>query len=78
MRVEATAEHDGVNIAKIVGPYKGRKIVFGEVYLFDGGRATVYDDFWGGMSYFDIKEHGHHDAMRYVVTRIVEDCELVW
>ncbi len=64
-----------VNYAAIVGMYEDKPFKFGEVYLYDDGSASVYDDFWCDPTRY-CESHGQ--AMRVIVTRIVEDCELVW
>ena len=75
VRIDGSAMQPGVNVAAIVADYEGKPTKFGEVYLYDDGSATVYDDFWGGPErYFD----SHHKAVTYVSTRIVERCALVW
>lgn len=75
MRINGSDMMPGCNVAAIVGIVDGDLTKCGEVYLYDDGTATVYDDLWGDPArYFD----SHHDAVRAVTTRIIEQCELVW
>ncbi len=79
MRIDGSVMNPGVNVASVMADFNGRQTKFGEVYLYDDGSATVYDDFWGNTAWFDANgKNRHHEAIRYVVTRIVEICELVW
>lgn len=79
MRINGSDMMPGCNVASIVGKVDGHMTKCGEVYLYDDGTASVYDDLWGDPTrWFSSKEHGHHDAMVAVVTRIIEQCELVW
>lgn len=66
------------NVASIIGLVDRRPTKCGEVYLYDDGSATVYDDLWGGLERYFYGEDAHHQAVRYVTTRIVQQCELVW
>ena len=66
------------NVAAIIGLVDRRPTKCGEVYLYDNGDATVYDDLWGGSPVYFEGEGAHHRAVKYVATRIVETCKLVW
>lgn len=65
----------GCNVASIVGRVNGRRRKVGQVFLYDDGTATVYDDLWGNAERYC---NSHSEAMRVIVTRIIEECELVW
>jgi len=78
MRIEPSDIMPGVNVASIVGVVDGVPTKCGEVYLYDDDTASVYDDLWGDHTrYFDGPD-AHHQAVRCVVTRIIDQCELVW
>lgn len=78
MRVEPSGMMPGCNVASIIGLVDKRLTKCGEVYLYDNGSATVYDDLWGGAPAYFEGADAHHQAVKYVVTRIIEKCELVW
>ena len=78
MRINGSDMMPGCNVASIVGNVDGHMVRCGEVYLYDDGTASVYDDLWGDPTRWFNGPDAHHQAVRCVVTRIIEQCELVW
>jgi len=78
MRAEPSSTMPGCNVASIIGIVNKRLTKCGEVYLYDNGNATVYDDLLGGAPAYFEGADAHHQAVKYVVTRIIETGELVW
>ena len=78
MRIEPSEIMPGCNVASIIGIVNKRLTKCGEVYLYDNNSAAVYDDLWGGAPAYFEGQDAHHQAVKYVVTRIIETGELVW
>jgi len=56
--------------------YDGKECL-GYLTLFKDGSATVINDYAGVQQWFDSKQTGHSDALRYVFSRMTIDPRFV-
>ena len=62
----------------IVAREGSRAVLLGDVTLFEGGTACVWNDWEGLMRWFDDPGTGHAEALSYVRLRVCASPLFVW